>query len=161
MITDEQKIFCKKNISLDSFSRQLELTSKDNRNIGPKVSTPLECYREFSFIWNTDLDIRERIKVMYLNRNSEIIGFYELGAGGFSATYADAKLLFAVALLCGASSFILAHNHPSGNLSPSESDIELTKKLKKAGRALDISLLDHLIVSKDGYYSFADKGLIN
>jgi DNA repair protein RadC len=161
MITDEQKIFFKENINLDSFSKEIQLVSKNNKSIGPSVSTSLECYREFSFMWNEDIDIRERIKVMYLNNANKIIGFYELGSGGYTATVADMKLLFVVAFLCGASNFIVAHNHPSGNLKPSTSDIELTKKIKKAGRVLDINLLDHLILTKDSYYSFADEGLIH
>jgi DNA repair protein RadC len=73
---------------------------------------------------------------------------------------ADPKVIFQVALKANACSMILAHNHPSGNLQPSESDIRLTRKLKDAGLMLDLPVLDHLIVSSEGFYSFADEGLL-
>ena len=84
-----------------------------------------------------------------------------MSKGGVSGTFVDAKLVFSVALKCNASSIIIAHNHPSSNLNPSEADKSLTKKLKSAGQFLDITLLDHLIITKDGYYSFSDDGLMN
>ena len=77
-----------------------------------------------------------------------------------SGTVADPKLIFAAALKACASSIILAHNHPSGNLKPSQSDIDLTRKLKDGGKLLEIQMLDHIIVTTEGYYSFADEGLV-
>jgi DNA repair protein RadC len=83
-----------------------------------------------------------------------------ISRGGISGTVADPKLIFAAALKASASSIILAHNHPSGSLKPSEADIRLTKKLKEGGLYLEIPVLDHIILSKEGYYSFADEGLL-
>lgn len=97
---------------------------------------------------------------MVLNRNNEVLGICPLSRGGVSGTIVDAKLVFSIALKCNASSIIVAHNHPSGNLKPSDADIKLTKKLKQAAAYLDIQFLDHVIVTKNGYTSFSDKGLM-
>ena len=84
----------------------------------------------------------------------------KLSTGGTSATIAEPKLIFASSILGNASSIILAHNHPSGNLKPSDADISLTKKMKEAGKLLEIPVVDHLIITPEGFYSFADEGLI-
>ena len=77
-----------------------------------------------------------------------------------SGEVADPKVIFAAAIKSAASSIILAHNHPSGNLRPSSADISLTRKIKAGGELLDIAVSDHLIISREGYYSFADEGLM-
>jgi DNA repair protein RadC len=89
-----------------------------------------------------------------------VLGIYPISRGGTTGTVVDVKLVFSVALKCNASSIIISHNHPSGNLNPSESDKVMTEKLRKAGDYLDIKLLDHIIVTKHGFFSFADEGLI-
>lgn len=73
---------------------------------------------------------------------------------------ADPKIIFSVALKAMASGIIVAHNHPSGNLNPSQTDLDLTKKMKEGGKFLELQLLDHVIISSEGYYSFADEGLV-
>jgi DNA repair protein RadC len=83
-----------------------------------------------------------------------------VSSGGVAGTVADPKLIFGVALKANACSVILVHNHPSDNLKPSNADKMLTEKIKQGGKLLDISVLDHLIISPEGYYSFADEGLI-
>jgi DNA repair protein RadC len=95
--------------------------------------------------------------ILLLNRANVVLGVYNLSKGGSSSTIVDAKILFSVALKCNASSIILAHNHPSGNLVPSNSDLELTKRLIAASKFLNIPILDHLIISKSGFYSLADE----
>jgi DNA repair protein RadC len=80
--------------------------------------------------------------------------------GGIFATIADVRIIFATALKCVATGLILAHNHPSGSLQPSKADRELTKKIKEVGKFLDIQLLDHLIITPEGYYSFADEAVL-
>jgi DNA repair protein RadC len=89
-----------------------------------------------------------------------VLGIYEVSTGGMTGTVADPKLIFAAALKGAACGIILAHNHPSNNLKPSISDEQLTTKIKEGGKLLDIKLLDHLIISSEGYYSFADEGLL-
>jgi len=123
-----------------------------------KVTRSQDVYDWLRKIWSKQIDIREEMYVLYLNRNNEILGYHQLSMGGINGTVADVRLLFAVAVKSLCSSVLLAHNHPSGNLRPSNADIQLTKKIKEAGNILDISVLDHLIVTKDGYYSLADEG---
>lgn len=96
--------------------------------------------------------------ILLLNRASEVLGYKLVSAGGISGTLVDAKVVFSTALRCHASSIILVHNHPSGALYPSQADKELTKKLIQGGKLLDILVLDHLIVTREGFYSFADEG---
>lgn len=106
-----------------------------------------------------DLD-REEFWVLLLNRANKLLRKEKLSIGGKSGTIVDPKILFKVALNYGASGIIVAHNHPSGNLKPSNSDLSLTKKIKEGGSLLEIPLLDHLIVSDNFYFSFADEGLL-
>ncbi|RZL34076.1 MAG: DNA repair protein [Pedobacter sp.] len=109
--------------------------------------------------WNPHtIEYQEELKVVLLNRANVILGVYELSKGGMSGTVVDIKMILAVALKCNASGIILGHNHPSGNVEPSEPDKILTKKLKDACAILELFLLDHIIISKTAYYSFADNG---
>lgn len=100
----------------------------------------------------------EEFWVLLLNRANKIIGQEMISRGGVSGTIADTKIIFKTALEHLASSIILVHNHPSGNLQPSSQDIQLTNKMKEAGIMMDVSVLDHLIVTDTGYFSFADEG---
>ncbi len=122
-----------------------------------KIRHSKDSYELLKSCWNMNtIELQEEFKVLLLNRNHQVLGIYPLSKGGISGTVVDAKLVFSVALKCNASSIVMAHNHPSGNLKPSETDLRLTKKLKDAGKHLDIQVLDHIILSKDDYYSFAD-----
>lgn len=102
----------------------------------------------------------EEFWVLYLNRANKLIRKTPIGKGGVSGTVADCRLIFKTAIDLLASSMVLCHNHPSGNLQPSEQDKALTRKIKEAGIMLDISLLDHIIVAGNTFYSFADEGLL-
>lgn len=101
----------------------------------------------------------EEFWILLLNRSNKVISRQQISIGGVSGTVVDAKIIFKKALEQLASSIILCHNHPSGNLKPSQADIDITRKLKKAGEVLEIAVLDHLIVSDQGFYSFADEGI--
>lgn len=126
-----------------------------------KVHSSKQSYEALINSWNlSTIELQEEFKVLLLNRSNTVLGIYAMSKGGVSGTVVDAKLVFSVALKCNASSIIVAHNHPSENLKPSESDIRLTKKLKKAGEYLEITVLDHLIITKNDYYSFADNGVL-
>ncbi len=107
----------------------------------------------------TDL-YHEEFWVLLLNKANEIMTRNCLSSGGFAGTVVDAKMFFKTALDARAAAVIAIHNHPSGNLQPSQADLELTKRLRKAGELLDLPLLDHLIVSERGYFSFADEGIL-
>ncbi len=102
----------------------------------------------------------EEFWLLLLNKANNIIKKVNISMGGFSGTIADPKKIFKLALENSASSIILCHNHPSGNVRPSDSDIKLTKKLKEAGNLMDMAVLDHIIIGEENYYSFADESMI-
>jgi len=102
----------------------------------------------------------EEFWVILLNRANRVMTRERISTGGVSGTIVDARIIFKKAIEQLASSIVLCHNHPSGNLNPSQADIKITRKLKTAGETLDVAILDHLIVSERGYYSFADEGLL-
>lgn len=102
----------------------------------------------------------EEFWVLYLNNSNRILKSAQLSKGGITGTVVDVRLAFKEALQLGAVGIILAHNHPSGTLKPSQADIQLTKKLKLAGDSLDIKVLDHLIITEKAYFSFADENML-
>jgi len=104
----------------------------------------------------------EEFKILLLNKKHDVLGWADISRGGVAGTVVDAKVVFQHALVANASALVLLHNHPSGNLQPSQADIALTKKLKHGGELLDIQVLDHLILVpiEDEYFSFADENLM-
>jgi len=102
----------------------------------------------------------EEFWLLYLNRSNKILSRHKLSQGGISGTITDVRLIIKKALELLASSIIICHNHPSGNLDPSEADNRITQKIKEAAGYFDISLLDHIIVTDNGYYSYADNGAL-
>ena len=125
-----------------------------------KVVSSETAYQILKPFYEEFIDYKEASFVILLNRSNKVIGVNKISEGGFSGTIVDAKMVFQAALLAGASAFILSHNHPSGALKPSESDIELTKKIKEFGKLIDLPILDHVIMTSEGYYSFANDGMI-
>ena len=126
-----------------------------------KVTTSRDVFKVFLDTWDSNkIDLFEQFKVLLLNKGNKVLGIFEASSGGVSGTVVDAKLVFGTALKSCASSIIVAHNHPSGNLRPSQCDIEITKKLKEGGKLLDIAVLDHMVITSEGYYSFADEGVL-
>lgn len=107
----------------------------------------------------SDLE-HEEFWVLFLNRSNKVLGKMKLSQGGISGTVTDVRIILKRSLEYLASGIIVCHNHPSGNLNPSESDTKITQKIKEAGNLLDIQLLDHIIVSEKDHYSFADNGLL-
>jgi DNA repair protein RadC len=102
----------------------------------------------------------EEFWLLFLNRNNVLLGQHTLSSGGVTGTVVDPKMIFKAALENKATSIILCHNHPSGNLKPSEEDLRLTRKVSEAGKLMEIQVVDHLIVSQHGFFSFADEGLL-
>jgi DNA repair protein RadC len=131
-----------------------KLNNKDRE----KVTSSADVNRVLKEIWSNQIETREEFIVLLLDRSNNILGYHVLSSGGITGTVADLRLLFGVALQSLATSVIIAHNHPSGNLSPSQADIALTKKIKEAGEIMSITLLDHIIITKGGYLSFQDEG---
>lgn len=104
--------------------------------------------------------LHEEFHIILLNRANKVIGLKQISKGGISGTVADGKVIFKKALELQASAIILSHNHPSGQLKPSQADLQLTKKIKEFGKMIDIQILDHLILTDNNYLSFADEGLM-
>ena len=102
----------------------------------------------------------EEFWILLLNKANKVISKHDISKGGVSGTVADSRIIFKLAVDSLASSVILCHNHPSGNLTPSELDIKLTKKLKEFGEMMEIPIYDHLIITDSEYYSFADNGIL-
>jgi DNA repair protein RadC len=126
-----------------------------------KISSSKGAYEILNQTWNENtIELREEMKVILLNNWHKVLGIYNVSHGGITGTVADPKLIFAAALKANATGIILAHNHPSGNSQPSQADIGLTRKCKEIGELLDIKILDHMIMTTEGYYSFADEGMM-
>jgi len=126
-----------------------------------QINSSQETYQLLLKNWNTGkLQFVEQFKIILLSNANRVLGIYEVSSGGITATVVDIRLIFSAALLAHATRIILAHNHPSGSLKPSQADLRITQRLKDAGALLDIQVLEHLILSSEGYYSFADEGLL-
>lgn len=127
----------------------------------PKIVSSKDAAQLLRRLWDVNkIDFVEQFKVLLLNRSNKVLGMVEISSGGVTGTIVDCKLIFVAALKANACNLIISHNHPSGNLKPSKADEELTQKIKEAGKFLDIRLHDHIIVTSESYYSFADEGLI-
>jgi DNA repair protein RadC len=127
-----------------------------------KIKSGEDAYDVLLASWNLDtIELQEEFKILLLNRANEVLGVYPLSKGGITGTIVDQRLIFAVALKCNATGIIMCHNHPSGKLLPSEADITLTKSIGKCADLLEINLLDHLIITKNGYYSFSNEGKLS
>jgi DNA repair protein RadC len=132
----------------------------------PQVTDSSSLHRHLRMYIDSDYKIKEQINlremffVTYLNKRNKIIGFTTIFTGGIYATVVDIKLVWAIALLLGATAIIATHNHPSGNLYPSEQDKKLALEMKQQAKLLTLTLLDCTIITQDKHYSFADEGLI-
>jgi DNA repair protein RadC len=150
-------------IEYKSFSRELKITVKEgdaafHKSKITRSSDINEYVRKF---YNDDIELYESFFVLFLNQVHNTIGWIKLSQGGISGTVADPRLIakYAIETLCSA--VVLVHNHPSGNSNPSEQDKAITEKIKDGLKLFDIRVLDHLILTKESYYSFADEGLTN
>lgn len=132
-------------------NKQFDFTIEDSR-------------QSFSLVlqkWEQDLiEMQEEVKILLLNRNCKVLGIYSLAKGGISSCVVDVRIILAVALKAMATGIILIHNHPSGNLQPSNEDKKITEQLNSACKIMGITLMDHLIITKDDYFSFADEGIL-
>jgi DNA repair protein RadC len=126
----------------------------------PQILTKKDCYELLMQSWDKNkIDLLEQFKIILLNMRNRVLGIYEVSSGGINGTIADPRLIF-TALKANATALILAHNHPSGCVKPSRQEEMLTEKIKNAGLFLNIKVIDHLIVTTESYYSFADEGLL-
>jgi DNA repair protein RadC len=148
-----------KNLNIPEIKITLSFDKKIKKSELKTIHSSTDAYRILKDIFNADtFDWVEECIILCMNRANKIVGFYKISSGGTTGTVVDPKVIFTTALNCAASGIILAHNHPSGNLTPSEQDKAMTKKLKEGGKLLDITLFDHLILTDEGFYSFQDEG---
>jgi len=140
---------------------ELVYKSKVKASQRPQLKKVADVFDFLKQNWDENkIELMEQFKVILLNRNHRVLGIYEASTGGVSGTVVDPKLIFIAALKLNANSLIISHNHPSGNLEPSEADKRVTQKIKEGATILEMRLLDHIIISTEGYYSFADEGLL-
>lgn len=127
----------------------------------PKITTSVDAYEILQKIWNRDkIELVEEFKVLFLNRSNKVLGVLDASSGGITGTVADPRIILTAAIKANAVGIVLSHNHPSGSVKPSRVDEELTVKIREAARFLDMTVLDHIIITSEGYYSFADEGLL-
>jgi DNA repair protein RadC len=141
---------------------EIQLSYRPNKKTSPTViSSSAAAYAELLKWFPQDtIALKEEFIALYLNRANQVLGVYRVSSGGITSTIADPRLIIAVALKTAAVGIIIAHNHPSGNVRPSEADKNLTKNLKEIASILDIKLVDHLIISEACYYSFAENDML-
>ena len=139
---------------------QITYRNKVNPADLPKISNSTDCFNLLLDLWSDKMECIEEFYVLLLNKANKVLGISKISEDGLSGTLVDPKRVFQVALKSNATSLILCHNHPSGNIQPSEADQKITKKIKDAGILLDIAVLDHLILTADHFYSFADEGIL-
>ncbi len=127
----------------------------------PKITSSSEAADILRPLYNEEtIEYTEQFIVLFMNRANKPIGWKCIAQGGLDTVAIDIRTIFQGALLMNGHAIIVSHNHPSGNLKPSHADVRLTERLKNAGKILEIPLLDHIIITTDGYYSFADNGEI-
>ncbi len=141
---------------------EIQISYNPPKGYRPTVNCSADAYELLIQHYPAEtIQLQEHFVIMHLNRANKVIGIHKLSSGGMTSTIADIRILLAVALKSMATAIILSHNHPSGVLNPSQADIILTQKIKEAAALLDIELLDHLIVSPEGYYSFTQEGKLD
>ena len=142
---------------------EINVTFQNDRNHDfPQIIKTSEIAANLirSFFDKGEIELHEVMFIIFLNRSNEPIGYYKHSIGGTASTIVDTKIILGTALKSLSSALIISHNHPSGNIKPSESDKNLTKNLQESSKLLGITILDHLIITKDDYSSFADQGLM-
>ena len=139
---------------------QLKYKSRIPASHRVQIKCSMDAFRLFWTYWNKDtIEHHEEFKLLLLNNKNVVLGIADISKGGIGSTLVDTRILYEYALKANSSGIIVAHNHPSNNPTPSESDVEITRKLTEAGIILNICVLDHLIICGDGsYISFGDEG---
>lgn len=140
---------------------EIKLSYSRKGNCERSISSSLDAVDVFREHFDAEeMDYRESFFALYLDQANKVLGIKKISECGISSTLVDVRIIMQAALLCNASGIIVSHNHPSGNLKPSSDDIKMTAKIKDAAKTLDISLLDHVILTSDSHFSFADNAMI-
>jgi DNA repair protein RadC len=140
---------------------EIQVSYKPFIKNGLRIKSSNDAYQILKYLFSEEtIQLKGQFVVLYLNTAGKVIGSYQLSTGGLTGTIADVRLILSVALKSPSTGIILAHNHPSGNLNPSEADKLITNKIQQAAKLMDIKVLDHIILSIDGFYSFTDECII-
>ena len=146
-------------MNIDYTVGEVELTYKSTSKSRSKIYSSEDAYRYLLPTYKEGtICYKEYFKVLFLNQSSQVLGYTLISEGGITETCADVRVILQAALLTNSVAIILAHNHPSGSMKPSRQDMEITKQVKDAARFMRITVTDHLILTDEGYYSFADEG---
>lgn len=140
---------------------EVEVSYKPKMLVDYSISNSRKSFELMLEHWDKNIiEMQEEVKVILLNRKNKVLGIYSLAKGGITSCVVDVRIILSIALKTLSTGVILIHNHPSGSLNPSREDKKITEQLKKSFEIMGIELLDHLIVTKNGYFSFADEGLL-
>ncbi|GEJ47600.1 RadC family protein [Chryseobacterium sp. ON_d1] len=140
---------------------EIKLSYSRKGNCERSISSSRDAVEVFRAHFDAEeMDYRESFFALYLNQSNKVLGIKKISECGISSTLVDVRIVMQAALLCNASTMIVAHNHPSGNLKPSSCDIKMTSQIKEAAKILSLTLLDHVILTSDFHFSFADDGMI-
>ena len=140
---------------------QLSYRNKLKVSQRPKINMAEDALALFRSVWNEhEMELVESFKMLLMNNANKVVGVYHGSTGGATGTIVDIRILLTVALKSNACKIIVAHSPPSGNLTPSSADLKITERLKEAAKLMDIALLDHLILTTESFYSFANEGLL-
>lgn len=154
----------KKNVkTIYKVSSRLEKTNDIVCDSGIKITSAkkvVDSLRKIYEVEGFEIDYLEYFVVLFMNRQNKITGYSKISEGGTTGGLVDGKVIFQRALLSNAAALILCHNHPSGNLSPSEPDLKLTRDVKNFGKLIDLPVLDHVILTEESFFSFQENGLI-
>lgn len=147
----------------DDFSKvtEVELVYRNKVKFADRqqITSSFDAYQVLAQTWDDGkMELQEHFKILLMDRKNHVLGVSHLASGGVTACMVDLRLAFATALKARATGLILAHNHPSGNMTFSEADKDLTGKFIEGGKILDISILDHLVLTNEGYLSMSDNG---
>ncbi|MFT3908271.1 MAG: JAB domain-containing protein [Ferruginibacter sp.] len=148
-------------IYLEEKVAEIEVSYKPANSKKVVIKSASDAFTELIKFFDQDtISLKEKFMVMYLNRGNKVLGVFQLSDGGITSTVVNIRLILSVAVKIAAVNLIFCHNHPSGNLIPSTADKEITCRIIEACKLLDIKVLDHLIITGNDYYSFAENGLL-
>ncbi len=144
----------------EEFTKLFELKKIQTDFPQVKITSSVDAEKFIRQFYGDDIDVFESFFILLLNRNNHTIGYAKISQGGITGTVVDVRIIAKYAIEALATGVIAAHNHPSGNLKPSDNDIAITKKIKDALNILDIQLYDHVLLTKEGYFSFGNNNLM-
>jgi DNA repair protein RadC len=138
---------------------EIQVSYKPAIGTKPIVKSALDAFSILRTFYSPDtINLQEEFWVLYLNRAGRVLGAFKASSGGMTGTVADTRIILGIALKIAATSIVVSHNHPSGNLVPSRQDLEVTQKLKNCAAMFDVKVIDHLIISDTAYHSLAEAG---